>query len=226
MFLFSLIFFIGICLAGGFNHSILIYHIRFCNNYPNNVRQALGYNITDSEFNNFRECNDEDDPNDDPFLETTNIILRKFNNNQSTEKERKALEEILTLLNTLRCNGSIFVDYNSSSGPGRFATGFKKLYYDENEIICIRSIIDLGVLQIVFISSVLCAGIILFTFAIPLRNNEEWETISNRRRNDDFYTIDSNFRRKSTLEDSGDQTDAMSLNSPVVNEKESLLSPK
>ena len=154
------------------------------------------------------------------------LKLNKINNNQTTRETRLALEEVLDKLNTLRCNSSLVIAYNTSNGEGRFDTGFRKLYYDQNEMICVRSIIDLGVLQIVFISSVLCLGVILFIFAIPLRNDEEWAPdYFHRRRNDDFYTIDSNFRTRdrassSNFDDHSEEKEIHNLHSPLTGDDE------
>lgn len=189
LFLITLFFLFAVSIWAGLNNTILVYNARFCSNYEGNVQYALNYSLDESAFFYFVECSIEAIKNDDPFLKTTNMIQQSLKEPNITQARRDELNLILDSISRLRCNATVNVTFENSTGTYVAQTSYNTLYHLEYKTLCIRTIIDFGIIQIIFILTLVIGCFLLVLLGVPLP--DERVDTENEARDVNFHTLNS-----------------------------------
>jgi hypothetical protein len=187
LFLITILFLCAISLCAGLNNCVLIYNCRFCSNYPGNVLYSLNNTFTDDEFLYYTECNIGTEK-DNPLLKTSGMIVDKMNSTNITREMKKRCERILKNISRVLCNGSVEVQFHSRDGLINTTTSFKSLYHYEYDVLCIRSIIDLSVIQVIFIFTLVICLLVLLLLGINLPDSKD-NNLNESERDKNFKTL-------------------------------------
>jgi hypothetical protein len=117
------------------------------------------------------------------------MIQQSLQEQNITQHRKDELKLILDNISRLRCNATVNVTFENSTGIFQLPSSYNTLYHLDYQILCVRSIIDFGIIQIIFILTLVIGCFLLVLLGVPLP--EERVDTENDIRDVNFHTLNS-----------------------------------